>query len=116
MYRLGIFLVGGLCALLLNTCSASNNVLMGVTRAEVAGHSVVVTDCYRLVVPEAQRLDDMADGSVVWLYAPCRDAVVLIQGDQLFVNNVPYGAIADGDEILVDHGEVYVNGAQRHFI
>ena len=116
MHRLVVLLVGGLCALLLNTCGASENLLMGVTQAEVAGRLVVVTDCHRLVAPEAHRLEDLPDGSAVWLYAPCRDAVVLIQGDQLVVNNLPYGATAAGDVILVDHGEVYVNGAPRRFV
>lgn len=115
MHRLGVFLVGGLCALLLTTCGGAHNLLEGRVEANVAGHEVVVTDCYRIHAP-IQYWSDLSggpDGSATWRFAPCRDAVVLIQGNQLTVNDVPYGAIAPGDSIVVDHGMVYVNGQLR---
>lgn len=115
MHRLVVFLVGGLCALLLTTCSGAHNLLEGRVEANVAGHTVVVMDCYRIHAPIHYWSDrsDGSDGSATWRYAPCRDAVVLIQGDQLTVNDVPYGVIAPGDTIVVDHGVVYVNGIRR---
>ena len=33
-------------------CSSSNNLLLGRVEAVVAGHTVVVTDCYRTSVPQ----------------------------------------------------------------
>lgn len=160
MVRLTVFLVGGLCALLLNTCSGAVNPFTGVVQANVAGHPVVVTDCYRLILPPIERIVDTApagragsesnrpgdgatagrsgatapeaatpeaatpeaDGSaalpgatesMTWRFAACSDAVIEIQGDQLRVNGVPYGAIAPGDAITVDHGAVYINGRVR---
>mgnify|MGYP001185012349 CR=1 FL=1 len=117
MARLGVLLVGGLCALLLNMCSGANNPVTGVVQADVAGHHVVVTDCYLLDVPPVEHLRaapgaDAANGAR-WRFAPCSDAIIVIAGDQLTVNGVGYGAIAPGDDILVDHGDVYVNGQPR---
>ncbi len=37
--------------LLIGGCSRSNNLLLGRVEAVVAGHTVVVTDCYRTSVP-----------------------------------------------------------------
>ena len=41
--------------LLLGGCSRSNNLLLGRVEAVVAGHTVVVTDCYRTRVPQPLR-------------------------------------------------------------
>lgn len=113
MARLSVFLVGGLCALLLNMCSGANNPLMGVVQADMAGHTIVVTDCYRLDAPQAEYMPFDGSGPDTWRFAPCRDTEILIDGDQLTVNGVRYGAVAPGDEIVVDHGYVYVNGHLR---
>jgi hypothetical protein len=94
---------------LVSVCSRSNNVLLGRVEAKVGSHTVVVTDCYRLQVPKPQHLDDTADGKPSWRFAPCRDAEVLIKGDELVVNGRAYGPLHEGDSITVDHGKVLIN-------
>jgi hypothetical protein len=84
--------------------------LLGHVEAEVGSHRVVVTDCYRTSVPPPQRLED-AGGRAVYRFAPCRDAVVLIRGDELLVNGQAYGRLNAADGVLVDHGVVSI---QRH--
>ncbi len=113
MARLGVLLVGGLCALLLNMLYGGNSQMVGVVHTNVGGYTVVVTDCYRMQDPAVEHSPSDDDDVEVWRFAPCRNAVILIEGDQLSVNGVSYGAVAPGDEILVDHGAVYVNGQPR---
>ena len=88
-------------------CSRSNNLLMGRVEAQVGGHKVVVTDCYRTSAPGPEQLPDS-----VWRYTPCRDADVWIRGDQLEVNGKTYGRIGPADSVLVDHGVVSINGKE----
>jgi len=83
-------------------CSRSNNLLLGRVEATVAGHPVVVTDCYRTSVPAAQ---PEANGA---RFTPCRDADVVIRAEQLTVNGTPYGPLAPGARVLVDHGRVSI--------
>jgi hypothetical protein len=89
-------------------CSRSNNLLLGRVEAEVAGHTVVVTDCYRTKVPPPETVTN-ANGSRTYRFAPCRDAIVTIEGDELKVNGKPYGKLGVSDDVLVDHGVVSVN-------
>jgi hypothetical protein len=93
--------------LLLSACSRSNNLLLGRVQAEVGSHTVVVTDCYRTSVPPPQRLPDAA-GRAVYRFMPCRDADVLIRGDELLVNGRSYGRLNPADAVLVDHGVVSI--------
>lgn len=95
--------------LLLGGCGRSNNVLLGRVEATVGGHVVVVTDCYRTEVPLPESRTDAGTGETVWTFAPCRDAVVEIRGQNLTVNGRQYGRLNDGDVVLVDHGRVLVN-------
>lgn len=92
-----------IAALSLAACSKSNNVLFGRVQNTVGGHKVVVTDCYRTSVPEVEQLPN-----ATWRWAPCRDAVIQVRGDQLEVNGRSYGKIDGADSILVDHGVVSV--------
>lgn len=85
-------------------CSRSNNLLLGRVEATVGSHRVVVTDCYRTSVPAPQKVDD-----AVYRFTPCRDADVLIRGDELVVNGRSYGRMKPGDPILVDHSVVSVD-------
>jgi len=39
---------------------------------------------------------------------PCRDADVLIRGDELLVNGQSYGRLNPADAVLVDHGVVSI--------
>jgi len=89
----------GLC---IGGCSGSNNLLFGRVEAIVAGHTVVVTDCYRTKVapPVPER-----DGAT---FAPCRDAVVAIRNEQLTVNGTSYGALTRDARVVVDHGRVSI--------
>ena len=100
-----IFVVGSLSL----SCSKSNNLLLGRVEATVGGHIVEVTDCYRTSVPPPRQLQDLPDGKHVYQFTPCRDADVLIRGDELIVNGKSYGALKQGDVITVDHGRVLVN-------
>jgi hypothetical protein len=89
-------------------CARTASVLLGHVEADVAGHHVVVTDCYRTSPPEPERLAD-ENGAPVHRYAPCKDAVVTIRGSELEVNGSGYGALGEGDEVLVDHGKVSIH-------
>ncbi len=83
-------------------CSRSNNLLFGRVEAAVAGHTVVVTDCYRTKVPPPVQEPDGAT------FTPCRDAVVVIHNEQLTVNGTTYGPLARNAKVLVDHGRVSI--------
>ena len=89
-------------ALLIVGCSRSNNLLLGRVEAMVAGHTVVVTDCYRTSVPAPVQASDGAT------FTPCRDAVVAIRNEQLTVNGTAYGPLARDAKVLVDHGRVSI--------
>jgi hypothetical protein len=96
-------LLGVLSAgLLVGGCSRSNNLLLGRVEAIVAGHTVVVTDCYRTRVPEPVAEPNGAS------FAPCRDAIVAIRNEQLTVNGTSYGSLTRDARIVVDHGRVSV--------
>ena len=98
-----------LLALLLSACSRSNNLALGQVPATVGGHTVVVTDCYRTSVDPPQAVEGG------FRFTPCRDADILIRGDELVVNGQSYGRMNPTDPVLVDHGVVSINGrlAQR---
>ena len=89
-------------AMLMAGCSKSNNLLLGRVEASVAGHTVVVTDCYRTSVPPPQA------GPSGARFTPCRDADVLIRAEQLTVNGTPYGPLSPGARVIVDHGRVSI--------
>jgi hypothetical protein len=90
-------------------CSRSNNLLLGRVESTVAGHKIEVTDCYRTSVPAPRQLADLPDGTKVYEFMPCRDADVLIRGDELIVNGTSYGTLKQEDVITVDHGKVLIN-------
>ena len=90
-------------------CSRSNNLLLGRVESTVAGHRIEVTDCYRTSVPSPRQLPDLPDGKKVYEFMPCRDADVLIRGDELVVNGTSYGTLKQADVITVDHGRVLIN-------
>jgi hypothetical protein len=94
-------------SLLLMGCSRSNNLLLGRVEADVGGHKIVVTDCYRTSVPPPVTIEEG-----VYKFTPCRDADVLIRRGELVVNGQPYGRIDVADAILVDHSVVSVNRAR----
>jgi hypothetical protein len=91
-------------------CSQSNNLLFGRVEADVAGHTVAVTDCYRTRVPPPETITSPGD-SPTHRFAPCRDAVVIIKNDELTVNGRSYGKLGARDAVLVDHGVVSINKA-----
>lgn len=95
------------------SCSKSNNLVLGRVEAMVGEHKVEVTDCYRISAPRPERLPDLPDGKRVYSYVPCRDAVVMIRGEELVVNGQQYGALTPGDVVTVDHGKVLVNERAR---
>ena len=89
---------------LLLTWDKSNNLLLGRVEGKIGGHKIVVTDCYRTSVPLPQKLEDGA-----YQFKPCRDADVVIRGEELTVNGRAFGSINPGDAVTVDHGLVLVN-------
>src|SRR5262245_25457256 len=95
---LGLLFIG----LLLCGCSRSNNLLLGRVEAVVAGHTVVVTDCYRTKVPHPVA---ELNGAT---FTPCRDAVVAIRNEQLTVNGTSYGPLTRDARVVVDHGRVSI--------
>ena len=96
-------LMGVLCAgMLMVGCSRSNNLLLGRVEATVAGHTVVVTDCYRTSVPQPQT---EADGA---RFTPCRDGDVVIRAGRLTVNGTAYGPLTPDARVVVDHGRVSI--------
>jgi hypothetical protein len=97
-----IFLAFVYAGLLMVGCSRSNNLLFGRVEAVVAGHPVVVTDCYRTSVPAPVQEPNGAT------FTPCRDAVVLIRNEQLTVNGTAYGPLARDARVIVDHGRVSI--------
>ena len=88
-------------------CSKSNNLLLGRVQANVGPHLVVVTDCYRTSVPPPETKVE-ATGQMTYRFVPCKDAEIVIKGDQLTVNGRSYGRIGPADGVLVDHGVVSV--------
>lgn len=103
----------GACLLALSVftasaCAGAIDLLQGRVEAEVASHHIVVTDCYRIHPPAPERLED-ENGVSVYRFAPCRDAIVTLRGDELQVNGRVYGELGDVDEIVVDHGQVLIN-------
>jgi hypothetical protein len=88
-------------------CSRSNNLLLGRVESEVGSHKVVVTDCYRTSVSPPQKVEDTG-GRAVYRFMPCRDADLLIRGDELLVNGKSYGHLNPTDAVLVDHGVVLI--------
>ena len=97
-------------SVLLPACSRSNNLLEGRVEALVGTHTVVVTDCYRTSVPQPQKTEDVS-GQSSYRFTPCRDADVLIRGNELFVNGRAYGRLKPADAVLVDHGVVSISGS-----
>jgi hypothetical protein len=88
----------------LSCCSRSNNLALGRVEAAAGGHAIVVTDCYRTSVDPPKT--EIAAGVTTYSFTPCRDAQVVIRGDQLGVNGQSYGHIGPTDSVLVDHGVV----------
>ncbi len=89
-------------------CSSSNNLFFGRVEAQVGGHDVVVTDCYRTSVSPPLKLENTPEGQPVYRFTPCKDADVFIRGEELTVNGKPYGHLNANSTVLVDHGVVSV--------
>ena len=103
-----LFCACALSMLLAAACSRTNNLLMGRIEANVGGHKVVVTDCYRTEVPAPETLAAGADGQPSYRFTPCRDAEILITTAALMVNGKAYGRLNPNDSVLVDHGVVSI--------
>ncbi len=100
--------MAGACAAALAGCSRSNNLFLGRVEAVVAGHTVVVTDCYRTSVPQPQAEPGGAR------FTPCRDADVVIHTEELTVNGKSYGRLQRDAKVVVDHGRVSVEQPDGH--
>jgi hypothetical protein len=98
-----------MAAAALSSCSSENHLLFGEVEAQVGGHRIQVTDCYRWAVPPPVRLADV-NGLPAYQFMPCRDANVELRGNELTVNGRNYGRIGAADTVLVDHGRVVVAG------
>ncbi|MEO6724694.1 MAG: hypothetical protein ABIP14_05280 [Blastocatellia bacterium] len=107
-------LIGMICLVcvyvaLTSACGRSNNLLLGRVEANVGGHTVAVTDCYRTSVSLPQKQEDSASGKPTYHFVPCRDADIAIRDEELTVNNQKYGKLNSGDTVTVDHGKVLIN-------
>lgn len=100
--------LGAVGAAALSGCTRSNNLLLGRVEATVAGHTVVVTDCYRTSVPAPEPLPARPGDPAGARFTPCRDADVVIRGGQLTVNGRAYGPLSPADTVVVDHGVVRI--------
>ena len=100
--RLNRLAITLLSAAALAGCSRANNILEGRVEAVVAGHPVVVTDCYRTSAPQPRQ-----DGAAM-RFTPCKDADVVIRAGQLTVNGKDYGTLAANARVVVDHGKVSI--------
>ena len=89
-----------LSSLVMTCCSRSNNLLLGRIETRVGSHQVVVTDCYRTRAPRPTLSRNR------YIYEPCRDARIVIDGDRLSVNGQDYGQLDPNESVLVDHGVV----------
>ena len=78
----------------------------------MGAHPVVVTDCYRTSVAPPEKLAGAEATQATYRWTPCRDADVLIRGEELLVNGQSYGNVGVHDAILVDHGIVRINPRQ----
>ncbi len=85
----------------------SNNLLLGHVQATAGAHKIVVTDCYRTSVPPPEKSEGLGH-QMVYRFAPCRDAIVVIRGAELIVNGKRYGQLGPNDAVLVDHGVVSI--------
>jgi len=114
---LRLILLASVCSVLVvPACSKSNNLLLGRVEAQIGGHTVVVTDCYRTSVPQPQIVVDIAGGPPTHRFVPCRDAQITIRGDELTVNGASYGKLASTDTVVVDHGKVLINDREAHVV
>ena len=98
-------------ACLLAACGGSNNLLLGRVEAQVGGHQVVVTDCYRTRVPRPTAISSSVGGTSGYRWRPCRDADIVIRGEELVVNGSRPRVLKQGDAVLLDHGRLLVNGS-----
>lgn len=105
----GVMLFAGAGAMVLVGCSRSNNLLLGRVETQVGTHTIVVTDCYRTNVPGPPKPETSAEGKITYRYSPCRDADIVIRGEELIVNGRSYGSIKEHDSVTVDHGKVLIN-------
>lgn len=103
----------GVCGLLFSLFAPSPNAWPGRIDAQVGGHRVVVTECYREQTPIVEQLEPTAEGEAAFRFAPCADAVIMLEGDQLTVNGIDYGSVRPGDTIVVHRGRVIVDGMVR---
>jgi hypothetical protein len=100
------------CAMLLSSCTRSNNLLLGRVEAVVGSHTVAVTDCYRISVPPPQKLEDSSEGKAAYRFTPCRDADIVIRSEELIVNGKSYGHLNEADAVTVDHGKVLISASR----
>lgn len=94
-------------SIIVSSCSRSNNLLLGRVQAAVGSHQITVTDCYRTTVAPPEK-SEATGQQLIYRFAPCRDAVVIIHGDELIVNGKHYGPLGPHDAILVDHSVVSI--------
>ena len=72
-------------------------------------YNEIVTDCYRIRVDPPRTVEDAPAGQRTYRFTPCRDADVLIRGDELSVNGRSYGHLDVNDAVVVDHGVVSIH-------
>jgi hypothetical protein len=89
----------------ITACGPTNNPLFARVEATVGRYQVVVTDCRTFSMPTV----DSVDNDTAQRFAPCKDSVVTIKGNDLYVNGEAYGQLVEGDRVVVEHGKVRVD-------
>ncbi len=102
--------------LLLQSCNTTiHDEVFGVEQATINGHTIVVTDCYRLGKQQPQTIED-APGKSIHRFTPCRDVDILLKYEELIVNGTSYGVLNKGDRVTLDHHKVLINGKEAQEI
>lgn len=94
------------CSFGLSACDVTNNPVLSRVEANIGRYQVVVNDCRTFSMPAVENVDGGQR------FAPCKDSVVTIKGDALYVNGEAYGDLVEGDRVVVEHGKVRVDHRQ----
>jgi hypothetical protein len=99
-------------ALLLAACGKKEDPNAGRVITNIGEFVAVVVDCPNPYTTVPQTLEPTADSLLAFRFVPCTGADIMVEGSALKVNGSPYGSLQPGDTVLVDHGQVFINGVK----
>jgi hypothetical protein len=91
------------CCLLLAGCGESNNPFTGQVSADMGKHHVIVEGCTVWGLP---KVEDLPGGGQ--RFAPCKNSVVVIQGERVMVNGNDLGSLQYQDTVVVRDGQAHI--------